>query len=73
MSNALKLFCMILEFIEGMVKFSEDHHETTCYHVECKWLLLNLTFLILKMVSKDALPSTWSDTKYYTDFFMREK
>jgi hypothetical protein len=48
MSNALKLFCMILEFIEGMVKFSEDHHETTCYHVECKWLLLNLTFLILK-------------------------
>lgn len=75
MSNVLRLFCMTVEFAEGMAKFSADFQEAACYCVKCKWLLLRLRIpiLSLKMTNKEALQSTWSDTKYYTEIFKRKK
>lgn len=47
MSNVLRLFCMTVEFAEGMAKFSADFQEAACYRVKCKWLLLRLRIPIL--------------------------
>lgn len=77
MSNVLRLFCMTVEFAEGMAKFSAYYHEAACYCVKCKWLLLRLRIPILffenDQFENQKFYKALGQTPNITQKFLREK